>query len=201
MDSRSKVPKVEKEFRVVTTTDSLLYDYFRSALWFCAALRLETTAIIPNDTKAIFRTTLAKSSNQLCFMRTTTTQQTRKIGPMLAISRQGWQSVGKFANALPMLPMFCQHLCKRRNYCSSKFPRIFSRLCNDSGPFSFTYSFPICQKYFFFITIQPTLVEYWLNIGCQHRHYAFQPIQGQCWMPAPGQHWWVKFFLTIDNFL
>ena len=128
-------------------------------------------------------------------------QQTCKIGPMLAISRQGWQSVGKFANALPMLPMFCQHLCKRRNYCSSKFPRIFSRLCNDSGPFSFTYSFPICQKYFFFITIQPTLVEYWLNIGCQHRHYAFQPIQGQCWMPAPGQHWWVKFFLTIDNFL
>ena len=69
---------------------------------------------------------------------------------MLAISWQGWQNVGKFANALPMLPMFCQHLCKRRNYCSSKFPRIFSRLCNDSGPFSFTYSFPICQKYFFF---------------------------------------------------
>ena len=120
---------------------------------------------------------------------------------MLAISWQGWQNVGKFANALPMLPMFCQHLCKRRNYCSSKFPRIFLRLCNDSGPFSFTYSFPICQKYFFFITIQPTLVEYWLNIGCQHRHYAFQPIQGQRWMPAPGQHWWIKFFLTTDNFL
>ena len=130
------------------------------------------------------------------------TQQTCKIGPMLAISWQGWQNVGKFANALPMLPMFCQHLCKRRNYCrSSKFPRIFSRLCNDSGPFSFTYSIPICQKYFFFITIHPTLVEYWLNIGCQHRHYAFQPIQGQRWMPAPGQHWWIKFFLTTDNFL
>ena len=129
------------------------------------------------------------------------TQQTCKIGPMLAISWQGWHNVGKFANALPMLPMFCQHLCKRRNYCRSKFPRIFSRLCNDSGPFSFTYSFPICQKYFFFITIQPTLVEYWLNIGCQHRHYAFQPIQGQRWMPAPGQHWWIKFFLTTDNFL
>ena len=131
------------------------------------------------------------------------TQQTCKIGPMLAISWQGWQNVGKFANTLPMLPMFCQHLCKRRNYCRSKFPRIFSRLCNDSGPFSFTYSFPICQKYFFFITIQPTLVEYWLNIGCQHRHYryAFQPIQGQRWMPAPGQHWWIKFFLTTDNFL
>ena len=128
-------------------------------------------------------------------------QQTCKIGPMLAISWQHWQNVGKFANALPMLPMFCQHLCKRRNYCSSKFPRIFSRLCNDSGLFSFTCSFPICQKYFFCITIQPTLVEYWLNIGCQHRHYAFQPIQGQRWMPAPGQHWWIKFFLTTDNFL
>ena len=95
-------------------------------------------------------------------------QQTCKIGPMLAISWKGWQNVGKFANALPMLPMFCQHLCKRHNYCSSKFPRIFSRLCNDSGPFSFTYNFPICQKYFFFITIQPTLVEYWLNIGIMH---------------------------------
>ena len=111
----------------------------------------------------------------ICFFKLVTgqnvTQQTCKIGPMLAISWQGRQN--KFANALPMLPMFFQHLCKRRNYCSCKFPRIFSRLCNDSGPFSFTYSFPICQKYFFFITIQPTLVEYWLNIGCQHRHYAF----------------------------
>ena len=69
---------------------------------------------------------------------------------MLAISWQGWQNVGKFANALPMLPMFFQHLCKSRNYCSSKFPRIFSRLFNDSRPFSFTYRYSICQKYFFF---------------------------------------------------
>ena len=99
---------------------------------------------------------------------------------MLAISWQHWQNVGKFANALPMLPMFCQHLCKRRNYCSSKFPRIFSRLCNDSGPFSFTYSFPICQKYFFCITIQPTLVEYWLNIQRWSRgHKARGQGQGQ----------------------
>ena len=42
------------------------------------------------------------------------------------------------------------------------------------------------------------------NVGrilAQHRHYAFQPIQGQRWMPAPGQHCWIKFFLTTDNFL
>ena len=24
---------------------------------------------------------------------------------------------------------------------------------------------------------------------------------GQCWMPAAGQHCWIKFFLTTDNFL
>ena len=88
-------------------------------------------------------------------------QQTCKIGPILAISWQGWKNVGKFANALPMLPMFCQHPCKNRNYCSSKFPRIFSRLLNDSGPFSFTYRNPICQKYFFLLRFS----QRWWNIG------------------------------------
>ena len=117
---------------------------------------------------------------------------------MLAISWQGWQNVGKFANALPM---FCQHLRKSRNYCSGKFPRIFSQLFNDFGLFSFTYRYPICQKYSFYTTIHPTLVKYWLNIGCQHRHYAFLPIQGQRWMPAPGQHCWRKFLSTADHFL
>ena len=120
---------------------------------------------------------------------------------MLAISWQGWQNVGKFANALPMLPLFCQRLCKSRNYCSSKFPRIFSQLFNDSGLFFLLKSIQFAKNTFFFITIQPTLVEHWLNIGCQHRHYAFQPIQGQRRMPAPGQHCWIKFFLTTDNFL
>ena len=119
---------------------------------------------------------------------------------MLVIGWQGWQNVGKFANALPTLPMFFQHLCKSRNYCSSKFPQIFSQLFNDSWPFSFIYRYSTCQKYFFFIAIQPTLVEYWLKIGC-HRHYAFQPIQDQLWMPAPGQHCWIKVLLTTDNFL
>ena len=51
-------------------------------------------------------------SSNICIAET---QQTYKIGPILAISWQGWQNVGKFVNALPMLPMFCQHLCKSRN--------------------------------------------------------------------------------------
>ena len=70
---------------------------------------------------------------------------------MLAISWLGWQNVGKFANALPMLPMFCQHLCKRRNYCSSKFPRIFSRLCNDSGQFFLLIAFQFAKNTFFLL--------------------------------------------------
>ena len=110
-------------------------------------------------------------------------QQTCKIGPMLAISWQGWKNVGKFANALPMLPMFCQHLCKSSNYFSSKFPRIFSRLFSDSGLFFFTYRYPICQKYFFLLrfsqrcwNIGSTSVanigimhfnQYRSNVGCQ----------------------------------
>ena len=112
-------------------------------------------------------------------------QDRANVGHQLAGLAKRRQICQRFANVANVLPTSLQ----TRNYCRSKFPQIFSRLCNDSGPFSFTYSFPICQKYFFFITIQPTLVEYWLNIGCQHRHYAFQPIQGQRWMPAPGQHW------------
>ena len=39
------------------------------------------------------------------------------------------------------------------------------------------------------------------NIGCQHRHCAFQPIQGQRWMPAQGERCWIKLFLATDNFL
>ena len=39
------------------------------------------------------------------------------------------------------------------------------------------------------------------GIFAQHRHYAFQPIQGQRWMPAPGQHCWIKVLLTTANFL
>ena len=66
---------------------------------------------------------------------------------MLATIWQGWQIVGKFANALPM---FFQHLCKSRNYCSSKFSRIFSQFFNDPGPFSFIYRYPICQKNFYY---------------------------------------------------
>ena len=121
--------------------------------------------------------------NNLPFVRKLILQQTCKIGPMLAISWQGWQNVGKFANALPMLPMFCQHFCKSRNYCSSKFPRIFSRLFNGFWPFSFTCRCPICQKCFFLLrfsqcwwNIGSTLVanigimhfnQYRANVGCQ----------------------------------
>ena len=125
-----------------------------------------------------------------------------------ARSGQCWPSVGRVGKTSANLPTLCQCCqCFANIFAKAviivvvSFLEFFSQLFNDSGPFSFTYRYLICQKYFFFIAIQPTLVEYWLNIGCQHRHYAFQPIQGQRWMPAPGQHWWIKFFLTTDNFL
>ena len=72
-------------------------------------------------------------------------QDRANVGHQLAELAKLGQIFQRFANVANVLPTFLQNC----NYCSSKFPRIFSRSFNDSSPFSFTYRYLICQKYFF----------------------------------------------------
>ena len=125
-----------------------------------------------------------------------------------ARSGQCWPSVGRVGKTSTNLQTLCQCCqCFATIFANAviivvvSFLEFFHNCVMILGHFLLLIAFQFAKNTFFFITIQPTLVEYWLNIGCQHRHYAFQPIQVQRWMPAPGQHWWIKFFLTTDNCL
>ena len=122
-------------------------------------------------------------------------------------SGQFWPSVSRVGKTSANLPTLCQCrqcfdniLAKTVIIVVVSFLEFFHDCVMILGHFLLLIGIQFAKNTFFFITIQPTLVEYWLNIGCQHRHYVFQSIQGQRWMPAPGQHCWIKIFLNYRQF-